>query len=196
MTIEEKLERFRESSMASSDEESRRMLKEHEDALIKIFEDHKEEALRRAQLEIKHEKERILREGNKELATQQLDIKRRLSEKDQALKEKLFVEVQDLLERFMETPAYKDYLLQKIERVRSFAKKEALIIYIDANDAYLMSELQSRSGVTLTLSQYTFGGGLRAHLPEKKILIDHSFSTRLAELKDNFVFDFRFGEEK
>ena len=49
-------------------------------------------------------------------------------------------------------------------------------------------ELEAKVQAPITVSQYSFSGGMRAVIPSKNILIDHSFETKLIEEKERFVF--------
>ena len=82
------------------------MIREYTDAMRKIFEEHQEKKRRQEELEIKTETDRLVRENNKQFSEEQIEIKRTLSKKQDELKEKLFVEVKDLLANFAETREY------------------------------------------------------------------------------------------
>lgn len=192
MTTEEKLQHFLQSSMERSREESNQIIEDYTVALDKIFEEHKADRKRKANLEIKMEQEHIHREGNKQLAQAQLGIKRKLSKKESELTEKLFVEVNDLLEQYMSTDAYTNLLVKQINDAKAFANKftedEEMIVYLDPADENRQFYLQNATGISLTISQYSFGGGTRAVLPNHNILIDNSFESKLEEAKENFRF--------
>ena len=64
-----------------------------------------------------------------------------------------------------------------------------MTIYIDPADESMLTSLHAATNTALTLSQYSFGGGIRAVLPSRHILIDNSFSTKLGEIKQDFRFD-------
>ena len=72
MTTDEKLQHFLEASMEESRAHSHQIIADYQEALDKIFEDHKEDVLRKARLEIKNETDKIRREGNQQLAREHL----------------------------------------------------------------------------------------------------------------------------
>lgn len=189
MTTDEKLQHFLEASMEESRAHSHQIIADYQEALDKIFEDHKEDVLRKARLEIKNETDKIRREGNQKLAREHLHIKRALNKKNTELTEKLFVEVQDLLENYMDSSAYNDLLKKQIQKAKSFAGNEEIIIYIDPADTSKKRGLEEATHSHLTISQYSFGGGTRAVIPSKNILIDNSFQAKISEAKENFRFD-------
>jgi len=189
LTNQEKLQHFYESTINDVTNTSKQMLQEYETALTTLFEEHKEEVLRKADLEIKTETEKIKRHNNKELSMEQIRMKRAISKKHSELKDKLFVEVKDLLENYMTTPDYRTLLIQQIKEAVAFAREESIIIYIDPSDSDSRIKLESAAGAKLTISQYSFMGGTRAVIPSKNVLIDNSFESKLQEAKQNFSFD-------
>lgn len=189
LTLEEKLQHFQEFTMQDAREQSNQMLDDYYASLDKIFEEHKEKKLRQVQLEIKTETERLKQESNKELSKQHLHIKRKITKKQEELKEKLFVEVKDLLCKFMESTEYNQLLISQINAAKNFAKGQEIIIYIDPADSSRRTSLEVATNSSLTVSEYSFIGGIRATIPDRNILIDNSFETKLAEAKANFIFN-------
>lgn len=186
MTTEEKLQHFQASAMEDARSQGRSMLEEYESALQKVFDEHKQEKLRQAKLQIVTETADLERQKNKELSKAQLHIKRKLSRQQAALSDKLFVEIGDMLTNFTSKPAYNDMLIRQIREAKDFAGDDEIIIYIDPSDSSRLASLEATTGVGLTISQYSFLGGTRAVIPSKNILIDNSFQTKLAEAKEAF----------
>lgn len=188
MTIEEKLRHFQDYSMESANLKSSEMLEEYTSALEQIFQDHKEQKIRQANLQIKTETEQLKREMNKTLSAEQLVIKRKVTEGVLELKNKLFVEVKDRLASFMETKDYLNLLAKQITEAKRFAREDEIIIYIDPADSARRAELEMRTGIEVHVSEYSFKGGMRAVIPKRHILIDNSFETRLSEAFEAFSF--------
>mgnify|MGYP006996852444 CR=1 FL=1 len=63
-----------------------------------------------------------------------------------------------------------------------------LFIWIQA-DASKKHDLEEETKCTLTMSEYSFGGGMRAVIPARSILIDNSMDSRIAEVRNEFQFD-------
>lgn len=188
MTIEEKLQHFKEYAMEDARIQSAQQLDEYTQALETIFQEHREERRRQEDLQVKTETEQIIRENNKDLSQEQMRIKRRLRKKEEELKEKLFVEVRDRLGRFMDTPKYNELLVKWLKEALSFAGGDEIILYIDPADSSKQMELEAQIQAPVVVSQYSFIGGMRAVIPSRNILIDNSFETKLAEEKEAFVF--------
>lgn len=168
---------------------SEEMLKAYQASLDEQFEAHKAQIEQQAAAEVAAELEEIRREGNKQLAHEHLIIKRTLSQKMTEIKDKLFIELADLLNEYKKSPAYPQLLERQICKARDFAKDDQISIYLDPDDASLGEQLEKKTGVSLVISQYRFGGGTRAVIPSRHILIDNSFDSRVAELKENFHFN-------
>lgn len=189
MTTEEKLQHFYDVAMESAREESLKALEDYRTALSRMAEEHKEEKLKNARTQLKLETENAKREINKALSAEQLHIKRRLSRKHQELREKLFMEVKDKLEAFMNSPAYLTWLEEKIRESLAFAGEEEIQIYLTPADASLAENLAARCHTPVLLSEIPFMGGVKAIIPAKNILIDHTFKTLYENEKEEFNFD-------
>lgn len=188
MTTEEKLKRFLDTCMEDARDRSGRMLDEYMSALEKTFAEHREDAMRRAEMQIRLESEKMERELNKQLAIEHLSIKRDLSHQQEELKEKLFTDVKDMLANFMETPEYDQLLARQIQQAITFAEDDQIVIYLDPADESKARNLAlAHSKAQILISEYSFFGGCRAVIPARHILIDNSFQTRLAEAKESFT---------
>lgn len=189
MTTEEKLENFYNHSIESAHNEAERLINEHQAALDQLFSEHQETKKRQTAAELAAEKEKLKRENNKTLSTEQLQIKRTLSLKNMELKNKLFAEVEEKLLAFKKTPEYETYLCQKIKAASDFAQSSAIEFYLDASDSALSDTISRKAGVPIQIYPEKFMGGLRAVIPEKHILIDNSFAAMLQEERDSFIFE-------
>ena len=157
-------------------------------ALEKVFEDHKAEATRQSETRIKAEVANAKLSLNQALAKSQLEIKRRQSKVQQELKDKIFEEADALIDEFMKTEAYNNFLIKCIRKAVAFAGNDELTIYINPTDEKRRSDLEDATRVHLTISAEDFRGGVRAVIRSRNILIDNSFSTQLKEQYDKFVF--------
>ena len=187
MTTDEKLKHFLDTSMEDAKNQSEAMINEYTAALDKLFEEHKSETTRRMELRLKTEKERQSREKNKELALKQIAIRHEITDKSEELTNMIFVEVEDMLEKFMQTPDYEKLLIKQIKEALDFAAGEPMTIYIDPSDASLQAALELATGAQIKLSSDTFKGGTRAIISSRSILIDNSFEQKLQEARNGFT---------
>ena len=188
MTTEEKLQHFEEAAVERAKAKREAAIAEHQAALEKIEAEHMAETDRRAALQIKTETENLNRSINTALSKEQLQIRREISQKNDELKEKLFVEIKTQLEEYMSTPAYVKLLEKQIKDILKVAGGEHVTIYIDPNDQFLLQDLAAATNTAISVSEYSFMGGTRAVLEERHMLIDNSFETKLTEAKEQFTF--------
>ena len=188
MTLEEKIARLRTTSMKEARAEGNAIIDNYREALQKVLEDHKEEALRQSETRIKAETVSARQQLNQAQARSQLELKRMQGKIQQDLKDKIFEEAAALVQNFMKTEAYKDYLVKRIRKAVAFAGKDAMIIYINPSDESLHSHLEEACGVKLTISDEDFMGGIRTVIRSRNILIDDSFKTALRNEYDKFFF--------
>ena len=189
MTIEEKLQHFYDSSVEEAYQEAAQMIEEHKKNLNEMLAEHKHSRRQSAEAEVKAESENARREVNKALSAQQLTIKRNWTKKQNELKDRLFAEVQSLLEDFVKTPEYDSYLCRKIKEAQDFAGEDELHIYLTPSDSSRLETLSQKTGAALRLADEEFIGGIRAIIPGKNILIDNSFRESFLACKKEFKFD-------
>lgn len=189
MTIEEKLQHFYDSSVEEAYQEAAQMIEEHKKNLDEMLSEHKSSRRQSAEAEVKAEAENARREVNKALSAQQLMIKRNWTKKQNELKDRLFTEVQSLLEDFVKTPEYDSYLCRKIKEAQDFAGEDELHIYLTPSDSSRLETLSRKTGAALRLADEEFIGGIRAIIPGKNILIDNSFREAFLAYKKEFKFD-------
>ena len=189
MTIDEKLSHFYDITVEDARAKAAAVLEEHKKTLEKMTEERKTLSKENAQAQIKAETANARREINKTLSAEQLTIKRDWTRKQNELKEKLFSEVKGLLEAFTKTPEYENYLTTKIREALDFAENDEISIYLSPEDSSLAEKLQQTTGAAILLSRVSFLGGIRATIPHKNILIDHSFSGNFEAAYKEFKFD-------
>ena len=162
MTTEEKLKHFEEAAVERAKAKREAAIAEHQAALEKIEAEHMAETDRRAALQIKTETENLNRSINTALSKEQLQIRREISQKNDELKEKLFVEIKTQLEEYMSTPAYVKLLEKQIKDILKIAGGEHVTIYIDPNDQFLLQDLAAATNTAISVSEYSFMGGSRS----------------------------------
>ena len=193
MTTDEKLQHFLQFCMEDARSRSAKMLDEYTETLEKTFEEHKDLATRNAALRLEMESAKTEREINRQLSMEQINIRRILGQKQDELKDMLFIEVHDMLANFMSTQDYNVMLEKQIKKAVEFANGKDMIIYMDPVDEEKSRLLAMRLNVNIKISEYSFLGGTRAVIPELNVLIDNSFRTKLDEAKHDYRFDSSLG---
>ncbi|HKL79612.1 MAG TPA: V-type ATP synthase subunit E [Mobilitalea sp.] len=187
MTLNEKLDIFYTSVIDSATAQNIEIVNEYNNTLKNIKDERRQAALIKAKNTYRIAIDNIKREKNRKLSHDTLDIKRRVLERTSELTDKIFLDVEKKLTEFMQTPAYQEYLISKIKEANEFARNDVVTIYINPSDSGLLQELEKATGITLTVSNRDFFGGIRAVIPARSILIDYSFITKLAEAKSTFM---------
>lgn len=187
MTLNEKLEQFYKSAVDSATSQNLQIVDEYKKSLQKIYDDHKEDVTRKSDIAFRAASENLIREKNITLSTDTMDLKRKINEKAAELTEKIFKEVYEMLLTFIKTPDYVELLATQITAANTFARGEEVTFYINSSDESLKAELESKTGITLTISTIDFIGGTRAVIHKQNILIDNSFLTKLEESKNSFM---------
>ena len=188
MTLEEKIAHLQTTSMEQARAEGNAIIDSHREALEKVLEDHKAEALRQSETRIKAETTHARLSLNQAAAKSQLEIKRRQGKVQQELKDKIFEEVMGLVNDYMKTEAYGDFLVRCIRQAVHFAGQDPVTIYLNPSDEAKRAGLEDATGVHLTISAEDFIGGVRAVIRSRNILIDNSFRTQLRNEYDKFIF--------
>lgn len=189
MTIDEKLSHFYDVTIEDAQAKAAGILEEHRKALAQMTEKHKADSQENAQVQIKAETANARREINKALSAEQLTIKRDWTKKQNELKEKLFAEIKTQMENFRNTPDYPAYLENTIKEALDFAEQDKINIYLSPEDSALLPDLVERTKAFITVSAEDFLGGIKATIPHKNILIDHSFAGNFQAVYKEFKFD-------
>ena len=101
---------------------------------------------------------------------------------------KVFEEAMQLVNDYMKTKAYDDFLVKCIRKAERFAGDDPVVIYINPSDEKKRTELEKETGAKLTVSAEDFIGGVRAVIRSRNILMDHSFKTQIQDEYDKFLF--------
>lgn len=185
--MEEKLNNFYNAAIEDAKQQSVDIIEEYKNSLQQIFTDHKTEAMRKKEAAILAEEENCIRERNRILSGESIEIRKRASDKAKELIDILYADVEMQLVQYMKTPDYLTFLEKQIEDVKKFSKGDAITLYINPTDSDKKDRLEEKTGAQLTISATDFLGGTRAVIHTKHILIDNSFSTQLSEGKETFT---------
>jgi vacuolar-type H+-ATPase subunit E/Vma4 len=188
MTLDEKLEHFYSSVIDSATKQNIEIVDEYKKTLQKNFDERKDAAIRKAEANYRMATDNIIRERNRKLSADTMEIRRKVLEKTAEYSEQIFKDVRQKLEDFMKTSDYVELLIKQINNIKDFAKGgDAITIYINPTDSDKKSLLEEKTGITLTVSNRDFIGGTRAIISSHSILIDYSFMTKLEEAKSSFT---------
>ncbi len=190
MNINQKLEHFKEISLQTASQHVSENLDKYKTSLDEIYANHKETGNTASKEIIETKKAIIKRNVKKDYSNQETDLKRSLTSKNLYYKKKIFEEVNTLLSNYKSSPEYVDFLNKKIKDAAEFADKETIEIYIDPQDSELMKSLKTPSNGSIQMNEFSFGGGIRAVIPSKNILIDETFNTKVSEVEENYKINY------
>lgn len=188
MTLDEKLNLFYKSAIDDATKQSVTMIEEYRKNLQQSFQAQEAEETACAQEKLRMEFEELRRERNKRVSTENLILKQTITQKTLAYETIIFKKAKQKLIKYMKTPDYLELLKKQILSAIDYAKGKDLVLYMNQSDQHRKQSLESLFRHEIILSPEDFIGGTRAVIPARNLLIDNSFSTRLAEEKDSFVF--------
>lgn len=189
MNEKERIKHIQDVVMEEARSQGNEIISKHQEALDEIFETHKEEALRQQKVRIRAEQHAAKREVKTAISKRQLSLKRELNKVKTELKAELFEEVKALLVEYKKTEAYQDLLLSYVEEAVKYADGQPVSIFITASDQDKKEYLEKRTGLTFIISEDDFLGGIKAILPSKNILMDHSFLSSMEKLEEEFILE-------
>lgn len=190
MTIEEKMEHFRSISLESAYNKSAESLSSYKASLDDELAIHKENATLLSEESKRARMNQVKANSKKELASAQMLIKKQITNKQSELKSKVFESVRGKLIVYRKTPEYVKQLENQIDKIIKEYGDLNITIYIDPEDSHLLNGLNESFNVNIEVYKKEFLGGTRTIVPEKNILIDNSFKTRLIEEQEQFAFTF------
>lgn len=187
MTIEEKMEHFRRLSLESANNQSAESLSSYKQSLDEELEVHKESAAQLAEESKRARLNQVRATSKKDLASAQMMIRKDLTKTQSGIKAKVFDLVRDKIMAYRKTPEYIEYLTNQVNDLMREYGNFDITIYIDSEDSALLDDLKKATGANIEIYNKEFLGGTRTIVPEKNILIDNSFKSRLAEEQEQFT---------
>lgn len=188
MEMREKMNLFYESAIEVANQQSMEILREHTATMERLFGEYKKHKQDEMDMRYQIEEGKLKREQNRRISEAQTEHKRQLSQHQQEKREALFEVVSRKLKEFCGSGEYDHYLEIKIKQAKCFAGESETEIYLSRQDADRRQALEQRTGCSLLVSQEDFGGGIRAVVRQRNVLIDESFETKLRQEKDAYTF--------
>ena len=92
-----------------------------------------------------------------------------------------------LLFYHIETFEYSKDLIEQGRKAKEIAGEDDVIIYINGSDCDKKDQVEKETGLTLTVSDEDFIGGVRAVIKNRNLMIDNSYLARLNEEKEAYT---------
>ncbi len=188
MEINEKLDIFYRAAIDAANEQSAAMLDKYRARYEENLAEYQQGKQKEQQTRERIAQERVRKKVNRALSEEMVQLKKEYHEAQEEKKEELFALVEQKIADYRTTEAYVALLEQKIAQAVRFANGDELRVYIDPADAHIEQELEKKCGCRILVSAYPFGGGIRAVIPAKNVLIDESFDSKLATEREQFSF--------
>ena len=189
MGSEEKLQQFYENIIRNIDDKAQNELSEYAASLQPQLEEYRNLAAETARHAQQLEAENLKKAARQEVSKEVIACKHLLAQKEADYIEKVFANTLEMIDGFRKTQDYKRLIKKYIYEAIEFAKEDELIIYLDLDDSDFKQEFEEEFGREIRVSSYSFGGGLRALIPERNVLIENSFSSKLQEQLQIFDID-------
>lgn len=186
MTIEEKMEYFRQLSIDAANKQSEEKVNSYKQSLDEEFEAYKEKVDHLSETQESALKSRVLSDAKKDLSAKQSEMRKEVTENRKILRNKLFTRVKSELDEFRKTDEYTKSLINQIKNLMDTYRDYEITFIIDPTDSHLFAEIHEATGAKMELGNKDFKGGIRCMVPEKNILIDESYQTRWLEEKERF----------
>lgn len=175
--------------MEKAEEERDEALADYKAGLDKMFAEHKAMKEREAREAVKNEKTAILRDLNKTLAVREIQIRHTLAQKEEDVLNEIFAVVKTKLDAYRKTPDYTHFICRKIMIAKKVSGADHMTVILDPEDKGLADEIAETCDVHPTFADKSFGGGMRAVIDSRHILIDNSFDTLFEDAKEGFSFE-------
>ncbi len=188
MEITEKLNIFYLSAIEAADRQSSDDLEEFKNSMEKIQQEYRQNKKMEIASRYQIEEGKLKRDINHRISEAVTEQKRQLNIHQQEKKKALFAVVEGMLKEYQKTEGYQRYLAEKIRMASRFARGQEIVIYLNPTDADKKEPLERETGCALTVSNIDFGGGIRAVVRSKNVLIDESFLTKLNQEREAYTF--------
>lgn len=188
MTINEKINNFKERAIKDANLQSQSIIHECEENIKTQLEEYKKKAEADYNSKLQFESEEIVKNNNKKLSSDTVLLKQKLEKRRLELVASLFDDLKKKLYEYKQTTDYQDLLLKQIQQIEQYSEGSDFVIYIDKSDSDLLDKLSNKSKHKIEISPNNLLGGVRGIITKENILIDYSFSNKLMEEKSNFSF--------
>lgn len=187
MTNEEKMKHFREMSLESANAQSEEQLNAYKKNLDEDFETYKASTKKMAQSSKNALMNQAASEAKKNLSNAQLKARKELNATQQKLKSDVFKRVREKIDEYKQTDSYFNDLVKNIEKLQETYEGCSMTFFITPEDEGLVEKLKDATGASIEIDGREFIGGIRCIIPEKNIIVDDSFKTRLINEQEHFT---------
>ncbi len=186
--VKEKLQRFNKDILADINNERKAMLEKANKELMEYYSKKEKEYLKEARESIQGALREIKRRNQVKRSKIIMSHRMELLEKRNSIIDKIYFETTKKLVAFTKSEKYKQYLLNKLTRIKSVIG-ENLEVTLSYNDSKLKDYIEKKGKVKVIIAdkKRDFIGGLICYNSEKGIMVDESFAKILSEKKEDIL---------
>lgn len=186
MKNSEKIDVFYQAAIDAANEQAEELLREYQGVYQESLGEYEQKRQKMMEAGLRQEKERLRKAVNREVSEEILKAKMSYHAKQEEKADELFALVEQKLEAYRRSEAYPSYLKRKVQEAVAFADGKEVVVSLDKEDAGYLDMLKNEFACTWKISENSFGGGIKAVIPEKNVLMDASFSSGFAAEKGHF----------
>lgn len=188
MKVSEKMDIFYQATIDAANEQAGKMLQEYKETYEDGLEEYEKQRKKAMETGMRMAKERLRKRVNRETSEEMLKAKMEYHARQEEKKEELFELVQRKIDAYRKSDAYPAYLKEKVQRAVAFADGNTVVVSLDKDDEEYLDMLKNEFQCEWKISDTPFGGGIKAVIPEKNVLVDESLGTKFAAEKEHFSF--------
>jgi vacuolar-type H+-ATPase subunit E/Vma4 len=187
--VEEKLAHFSKFVLADANEKRESMLAEVEKERKKAKETREMECLSEAYSDIQKAVSKSSRENNERVLKVEMELKKALILKREAIIEEVFSEVEEKIKAFLKSPDYEAWLLARARQAAEEVGGGDVLVYVMPEDMKYVQALKKELGnVEIEAGEdNSFLGGVKIYNRDKKVFADYSMQERLEAEKRSFL---------
>lgn len=186
---EEKLEHFANDVMADVGEERRALVEALDEELSAAYEKKENEYLTKAYEIIQEALIDIDQKKNENMSRIIMRNRTRRFERRNAIIAGVYEKATLRLKDFKETEAYEGYLIDKVKASAGALGDGDILVKLDYSDRALMETVASATGLEVTVAskKLTLIGGCIVENKATNMIVDNTFSRKLATIRGDFV---------
>lgn len=188
MKVSEKMDIFYQATIDAANEQAGKMLQEYKETYEDGLEEYEKQRKKAMETGMRMAKERLRKQVNRETSEEILKAKMEYHARQEEKKEELFELVQRKIDAYRKSDAYPVYLKKMIQKAVTFADGNAVVVSLDKDDEEYLDMLKKEFQCEWKISDTPLGGGIKAVIPEKNVLVDESLGTKFAVEKEHFSF--------
>ena len=188
MNVSDKLRAFSVTAVQEAEDKKKELIDRIEAEYADACAAYAAEARGRFELAFQDERRKAGREKNREILAAKSEARRSLYELKAQLAEGVFARVRARIAAYTET---RDYSRALWAGIKELAAKHPGEIEVSLRSADIGGAGELPPNLRLVPDD-SLAGGFRARIPEKNIIIDHSYKERLEKAREEFNF-FRLG---